>query len=338
MFISPHRVILKTCGTTLNLHSLPHILEIAYSAGFSAVYRCFYSRKSFVFPELQVGPHRKWTEEIEFLDRIFMNGAAYTLGRQNGDHWMLYVAGPEKTASSAFRDESLINFWDGPPVREHKGHPSLPYDFTIEILMTELSPEARAKFSPNNDPVNPTEAALQLSSTVAISKIFPPHATTFDAYLFSPCGYSSNAIVRWEDDVRDDFVRSEGYFTIHVTPEDECSYASFECNVPLGMRPSAAAPNAIPDLKTVIQRVVSIFQPGKLILTLFISTEEYNNQDENEGETLAEAAQRAFKAALCTRSSRFDFATDGSIYKRTDKISHSFGDYELAFASFEIIT
>jgi hypothetical protein len=33
--------------------------------------RCFYSRKSFFFPERQQGPHRDWTDEVRFLDNVF---------------------------------------------------------------------------------------------------------------------------------------------------------------------------------------------------------------------------------------------------------------------------
>ena len=94
LFISPHRLILKTCGTTLNLFGLPRILEIARDAGFPSVHRCFYSRKSFFFPERQKGPHREWKAEVEYLDGIFRDGAAYTVGKVNGDHWLLYMTRP----------------------------------------------------------------------------------------------------------------------------------------------------------------------------------------------------------------------------------------------------
>lgn len=33
--------------------------------------RCFYSRKSFFFPERQSGPHKDWRDEVNFLDGIF---------------------------------------------------------------------------------------------------------------------------------------------------------------------------------------------------------------------------------------------------------------------------
>lgn len=45
--------------------------------------------------------------------------------------------------------------------------------------------------------------------------------------------------------------------TIHITPEPEYSYVSFETNVPLS------------SYEELIRRVVKTFQPGKFIVTLF---------------------------------------------------------------------
>ena len=47
-----------------------------------------------MFPERQRGPHRDWRAEVEYLDQIFPNGAAYTVGKVNGDHWLLYITSP----------------------------------------------------------------------------------------------------------------------------------------------------------------------------------------------------------------------------------------------------
>jgi S-adenosylmethionine decarboxylase len=72
MFVFPHKLILKTCGTTTLLKALPRILEIARKyCKFEKVWRVFYSRKSFMFPEKQLGPHRSWDEEVAYLDAHF---------------------------------------------------------------------------------------------------------------------------------------------------------------------------------------------------------------------------------------------------------------------------
>lgn len=189
--MSPHRLILKTCGTTLNLLGLPRILEIAaQQAKLTAVYRLFYSRKSFMFPERQMGPHRDWKQEVEYLDRIFANGSAYTIGKVNGDHWLLYMTGAA----------------EGPHHHHHchveeDRHP----DYTIEILMSDLSAKARQPFffgdavaSSGDAPApTPAEQAAELSDRLGITAIFPPELTTLDAYAFDPCGYSSNALIKW---------------------------------------------------------------------------------------------------------------------------------------------
>ncbi|KAK0212985.1 S-adenosylmethionine decarboxylase [Desarmillaria ectypa] len=343
LFVSPHRLILKTCGTTLNLLGLPRILEIAaVHANLPTVYRCFYSRKSFMFPDRQRGPHRDWKYEVEFLDNIFANGAAYTIGKVNGDHWLLYLTNAEEEVSPSL---SI------PPAIDTACDLELP-DYTIEILMSDLSPSACERFFLSSPTDDPALHAAALSQYLGITEIFPSHLTTLDAYSFSPCGYSSNALIRWGED--SSFVASsnganihpgEGYYTIHVTPEEGWSYASFECNVPLPpSRPSPNDPHTIPDLKTLIQRVVSIFQPSRLTLTLFISCKE-NEVDIGERSPI-EAAQQAFRAALSAPVAKQHDKVNGiksnglspRRYKRTDKINYEFGGYDLAFASFELVS
>ncbi|CAJ0903008.1 320_t:CDS:2 [Entrophospora sp. SA101] len=72
LFIYPHKLILKTCGTTMLLSALPKLLETALKyCNFHKVWRVFYSRKSFMFPELQSHPHNSWNDEVKFLDKFF---------------------------------------------------------------------------------------------------------------------------------------------------------------------------------------------------------------------------------------------------------------------------
>ncbi|OJT10767.1 S-adenosylmethionine decarboxylase proenzyme [Trametes pubescens] len=355
-------------GTETDAYLL-RILEIARDhAGLPSVYRLFYSRKAFMFPERQMGPHREWRTEIQFLDNLFPNGSAYTIGKVNGDHWLLYLTSPTEggsstggTAPSSPHLSPVDVDHPEPGSSNVNGNTSgednadaddfFESDYTIEIMMTHLSAEARAPFF---NPAPPEEAdatagadGMALSSKLGITEIFPPHLTTLDAYSFSPCGYSSNALIKWRPDAGQNSAHpGEGYYTIHVTPEEGWSYASFECNVPLPHSPTDKA-TSVPDLKTLIRRVVDIFRPGRLTLTLFISCKDNDLTEEEEGESAVESAQRAFKSALTLPAGRADRAEGAEaecardsafagLYKRTDKINYEFGGYDLAFASFEL--
>ncbi|KAF9451253.1 S-adenosylmethionine decarboxylase [Macrolepiota fuliginosa MF-IS2] len=334
LFVSPHKLILKTCGTTLNLLGVPRILEIAAKhANMPTFYRCFYSRKSFMFPERQKGPHRDWKQEVEFLDNIFEGGAAYTIGKVNGDHWLLYMASQGDSIVNSPTSSQLLT-----PVSQH-----VP-DYTIEILMSDLGKASRDTFffSEELASKSPSTLALDISHELGINDIFPSHLTSLDAYAFTPCGYSSNALIKWGDEsppeslhIPSDHNLGEGYFTIHVTPEEGWSYASFECNVPLSpSHDGEINTRMIPSIKTLVQRVVSIFQPGRITLTFFIS-----NSDDESGNAI-EDAQKAFRAALTrVQHDEHNTGTAGEwhgAYRRTDKINYEFGSYDLAFASFEL--
>ena len=73
-------------------------------------------------------------------------------------------------------------------------------------------------------------------------------------------------ILDWYDDIKKIFIKFHflnstifqgEYMTIHITPEPEYSYVSFESNIPLS------------SYLGVIQRVLETFMPGKFILTIF---------------------------------------------------------------------
>jgi S-adenosylmethionine decarboxylase len=302
------------------------------------VTRLFYSRKSFMFPERQTGPHRGWPEEIGYLDAMFTGGAAYTVGKVNGDHWLLWFfdhsdpASLPTTPRIAFRPPLGISFMEPPPLEEE------PPDYTIEILMSKLGRQSRSHFFFNSfngladsdlgvgkyeDPWDPHTRALKLSHALGISSIFPQALTEIDAYAFEPCGYSANALIKTGPAAQD----SEGYWTIHVTPEEGWSYASFECNVPLPAIERADEQehtkddrNVLPNLHQLIQRVVDVFEPANLTVTLFVSNTTTDISP-------IENAQAVFRRALTPKG-----------YRRTDKITYEFSGYDLAFASFELPT
>lgn len=277
-----------------------------------------------MFPERQQGPHREWRAEVEYLDKIFEphRGSAYTVGKVNGDHWLLYLTNPGDDCGNANGSELPRGMTASlKPVR-------LEQDYTLEILMTKLSSDARSAFffpTAGSGPVpSAKDLAQDLSHKLGIDTLFASSMTTLDAFAFTPCGYSANALLR-------PAAGPEGYYTIHVTPEDGWSYASFECNVPLShYSTSDEHTKILPDLRTLIQRVVQIFQPGHLSLTLFVtSSTDMPPVDPHGDNAIVEApvdsAHRAFEEALAPKG-----------YKRSDKINYEFGGYDLAFASFQI--
>ena len=168
MFVFPHKLILKTCGTTTLLLGLQRMLHIAAAdAGFpfrnaeavtdikaaATPYRVFYSRKNFLFPDKQRGPHRSWKQEVKYLDDTFGNGSAYMVGKMNGDHWYLYITSPNQeltppiTPQSELDDQAIEQATgENEPgaVAESTGDEYV--DETLEILMTDLEPENAKQF------------------------------------------------------------------------------------------------------------------------------------------------------------------------------------------------
>ncbi|CAG9773674.1 unnamed protein product [Ceutorhynchus assimilis] len=229
MFVSKRRFILKTCGTTTPLLCLQPLLLLAEQyAGFTEVEDLFYSRKNYKRPDLQVTPHQHFDQEVALLDTLFPDGAAYCLGAVNRDCWYLYTLNP---------------------LPQHNRRPMLSTnegDQTLEILMTDLDPEIMAIFT-KEECLNATEATKK----AGIDKIIPN--MTIDDFLFEPCGYSMNGVSKNNSHE----VLDGCYMTIHITPEQEFSYVSFETNVPAS------------SYKEIIGKVLDTFKPGKFTVTVF---------------------------------------------------------------------
>uniref|UniRef100_A0A8C5Q582 S-adenosylmethionine decarboxylase proenzyme n=1 Tax=Leptobrachium leishanense TaxID=445787 RepID=A0A8C5Q582_9ANUR len=215
----------------------------------------FYSRKNFMKPDHQEYPHRNFQEEVEFLNEIFSNGAAYCMGRMNSDCWYLYTLDVP--------DGFLIN----------------QPDQTLEILMSELNTEVMDQFYMKDG-----VTANDVTRVSGIRDLIP--GSVIDATMFSPCGYSMNGM------------KSDGtYWTIHITPEPEFSYVSFETNVSL---------TSYDDL---ISKVVDVFKPRKFVTTLFV------NQSSK--------CRAAFSSAQKIEG-----------FKRIDRQFAQFNDYNFVFTSF----
>jgi len=65
LFVWPFKFMLKTCGTTTLLKVIPHLLAMAQQCDLS-VELVMYSRKNFLFPQVQVYPHPDWSIEFNY--------------------------------------------------------------------------------------------------------------------------------------------------------------------------------------------------------------------------------------------------------------------------------
>lgn len=381
MFIFPHKLILKTCGTTTLLSGLPRILEIAaLQAGFpksstpsselgvaAAPYRVFYSRKNFLFPDRQRGPHRSWRDEVKTMDSLFMGGSAYMIGKMNGEHWYLYLTEPHTllTPPATPQNETptkVLSFPDN--ANEVVPTASEQNDETLEILMTDLDEENAKQFyldhasavaeekyrnlerydnehvdvfsnaSDNSDlgssgsvPSLPAELTTEghalgtvVTESCGLADVYPKSKhpdPRIDAYLFTPCGYSANGVIPAANGKS-----GTHYFTVHVTPEPHCSYASFETNVPHAQSGR--------DTAEVVKQVADIFRPGRFSVTLFEAKPSLGADELNVSEEFQEVKRLERRAAL--RNSSMERIHG---YRRVDRIVHDLDGYDLVFRYYE---
>lgn len=90
--------------------------------------------------------------------------------------------------------------------------------------------------------------------------------TYVDAYDFDPCGYSMNGLVP-----NNASGSTRSYYTIHISPEPEASYVSFEtCHLTMGLTSTIAA-------------AVKLFRPSKFTATFIESFENLETKGLSRG-------------------------------------------------------
>eukprot|EP00057_Strongylocentrotus_purpuratus_P022936 XP_011677410.1 PREDICTED: S-adenosylmethionine decarboxylase proenzyme-like [Strongylocentrotus purpuratus] len=109
-----------------------------------------------------------------------------------------------------------------------------------------------------------------------------------DGFVFEPCGYSMNGLLK-----------DDGYVTIHVTPEKEFSYVSFETNA------------SMEDYSSLVDRILSTFRPGKFVMTLFTNEQ-----------AACRSSRDTLKETLLDR------------YTRHDRQYSEFKNYDLTFGHY----
>lgn len=243
-----------------------------------------YTRKDFLFPELQKYPHRSSEEEIAFLKEHFPDGHAHMLGPLTRDHWFIF------TADRCERDPDDLT------------------ERTLNLMMYNICSETAACFTREGLAERDAEAAGLLAAATGettederrvlsrqlgecvtrkllLGELLP--GTTTQAWLFEPCGWSLNGSVSLGSpqptastpgrrsklppgfDASELLPASSGstveaqdsaYWTVHVTPEEHCSYVSFETNAPLCRH------------RPLVKALLALFRPRRFTMTLYADT------------------------------------------------------------------
>ncbi|CAM8880640.1 unnamed protein product [Rhodiola kirilowii] len=219
LFVYSYKLIIKTCGTTKLLLSIPPILKLARSLSL-AVRSVRYTRGSFIFPGAQPYPHCDFSQEVDVLDGYFgklgSGSMAYVMGGSDDkEQWHVYSA-------------SVVSVNSSDAV------------YTLEMCMTGLDKQKASVFYKSD-----YSSASTMTNDSCIREILP--GSQICDFEFDPCGYSMNSI------------EELAISTIHVTPEDGFSYASFEA---VGYHLKEVP------LEPLIERVLACFHPCEFSISL----------------------------------------------------------------------
>ncbi|CAL9070043.1 unnamed protein product [Musa banksii] len=240
LFVYPYKMVLKTCGTTQLLRSVPCLLRHTAELGLR-LRACRYSRGSFIFPRAQPFPHTSFAEEALYLEERLPPSLAFrkacVLPSSSSHSWHVY------SASAADDDDRLAaGSWS---------------TFTVEVCMTELDRSlARRFFRKKGDERSGDAVGADMTDLTEIGSINP--RTLVCGFAFDPCGYSMNGLDR------------DSYSTIHVTPEEGHSYASFECT---GRWAGGRA-----EVLDSLRKAIGVFRPGAVSVSFCMAP----NVDENQ--------------------------------------------------------
>ncbi|CAH8381439.1 unnamed protein product [Eruca vesicaria subsp. sativa] len=243
LFVYPTKLIIKTCGTTQLLKSIQPFINLARDLNLT-LRACRYSRGSFIFPNAQPFPYTAFQDEVvtveASLPKSLRHRKASVMTPSNNINtpraWHVFTA-----SADVEPDESNNNV------------------LVVEVCMTELDRVNALTFfkRKGDDKKNSDSAGREMTRMSGIDTI-NENAFICD-FAFDPCGYSMNG------------VDGERYSTIHVTPEDGFSYASFECGLSL-------YDDGRGDVAEVLCRAIDVFRPDCVSIATTYGGEDYDSE------------------------------------------------------------
>lgn len=164
MFISKNRFIIKTCGITKLLYSVEPLIRLSSTFAGMHIVNFFYSRRMYLKPEDQVGIHKCFTKEAQFLAKIIPDGVPFVIGQKESERWYLFTL------------DNVSNFAQSD-------------DTTLEILMSDMDKKAMTEFTKMKN-----KSSSDVIKNSGIEKIMP--GSRNDGCLFNPIGFSLNGLYK----------------------------------------------------------------------------------------------------------------------------------------------
>lgn len=218
LFVMRNRILLITCGTTTLLNSVPLIMEAISSVRGELEWASF-MHKNYSFPWEQRGPHLSMAEEYKALKQYFPKGRPFIFGPVDSDHYFFYCY------------DDVVR-------------PCAEDDTQMSMTMYGLAKEVtECFFSEEFHSTGPETAVVRSNS--GLDRIVTNDWNIHDLQ-FAPCGYSINAIRDYE------------YQTMHITPEDHCSFASYETN------------SKMENLSERMKVVLGVFRPQRFTIIVIL--------------------------------------------------------------------
>ena len=202
LFIFPTKILLKTCGTTLLLKSVGAILAAARAVHATPDFLQF-SRSNFIFPSKQHFPHRAFSEETEYLNKLLgKEGDAFILGPLHGPRWHLYIVDFNEVDASQYKQQTceLIMFNLDPKVmkqfyqqaKDQEAAGAASSSSSAPAPMEDESKEDQIKNTSGQGYANTngegSRTGDEATKRSGIDLLLP--GSSIDGFLFSPCGYS----------------------------------------------------------------------------------------------------------------------------------------------------
>uniref|UniRef100_A0AC34EZE5 S-adenosylmethionine decarboxylase proenzyme n=1 Tax=Panagrolaimus sp. ES5 TaxID=591445 RepID=A0AC34EZE5_9BILA len=221
MFVTDTRIILKTCGSTKLLHSIDRMLELAKK----------YANMDTV-------------ANVYYSRKNFLRPDLQSYVHQNFDN--------ETELLDNYFDEGVAYCMGS--LKQHRWYlytmsmpqaPPIHPDHTLEICMTNIPNDILKVYSKAY-----CVDGRECTKISGIDQIVP-EGTIIHEELFDPVGYSMNGLLP----------NSDQYVTIHITPEPDFCYVSFETNQQKEC------------LYEQTQKVLRCFQPNEFLMTIFANDE-----------------------------------------------------------------